>query len=278
MPASAGCGSPAPDSTPAPESRTPRSTQARDHGPKRPPELPAAFSLEFADPGPGPRAPSASAFRAEIGESDLAAVDALTRDHGLRCADTSVRAMMAQTRRQKIAAALIQEGLSVDALSSASWMRESPRERLPQVRFSCGRVASTRIDELDRPPSKGRLLYVFDAEDLPLRHASYQRTHADPAAALRDLEHTLERMTAIYGEPSVTRGSLPIPSADGRVEFEMLDNIEFEWRYADLLVKVTAMRVSSSSVTVGERLEVPIGIRPDAPTLLAPGPAEPEPE
>jgi hypothetical protein len=252
-----------PDPAAATSAADPAKTEAE------PPERPAAFTLEFEEPGPGPRAPTSAAFHAQIGVSDYAAVQALTQELGLRCGDTSIRAQMQSVREKKSEEARA-AGKSEDAISSASWNKPSKREGLPQIRFSCGKVDSTAVDERERPASAGRLLYVFDSEDLPLRHTSYQRTHATAALAFADVNEALAHMKSVYGEPTKTRHELPVPNEAGEVEFELLDNIEFEWAFSDLLVKISAMRVNPTSVTVGERVEVPIGIRPDAPGDLVP--------
>ncbi|MCA9717907.1 MAG: hypothetical protein KC468_24760, partial [Myxococcales bacterium] len=231
-------------------------------------------ALTFEEPGPGPRAPITAAFHVELGETDLAGVEATVQRLGLRCGDTSIRAQMKKMRETKMAEA---KARGEDVVTSASWAKPSKREKNPQVRYSCGRVAASQLGDRERPTSSGRLLYVFDSEQHPVRHASYQRTHKDQALALADVKEAVESATKLYGPPTRVRNALPEPAGDGAVEFPLLKNIEFEWEYSDLLVKIVALRLDETKVTVGERVEVPTGVRPDAPTLpRTPGDDAPE--
>ncbi len=227
--------------------------------------------LEFAEPAPGPRAPTAKALHVDIGRASYEDVQRITKEHGFECEDTSIRAKMKAMREAKMAEA---EARGEDAVTSASWAKPSKREKNPQVRFACVQVLSTRIGDRERPISAGRLLYIFDSESLPVRHASYQRIHKNQARALEDLSDVVAHMKSVYGEPTTVREQLPTPAEDGTVEFPMLKNIEFEWRYSDLLVKIQAVRLGGEKVTIGERVEVPIGLRPDAPAMAKPD-AEP---
>lgn len=248
-----------------------------------------AAPLEFREAGEGPRAPTSDVFGARIGAAKVADVEALVAARGLTCKDTSIRAMMAAKREAE--AKKRAEG-GEDAVSSASWMKKkSKREENPQVRFACPTVKAEQVGDRLRPPSQGRLLFVFDSDEHPLRHASYQRSHRSHAAALADFEDAVQAMTAIFGEPSERRGELPVADAKGQVTFPQGRNLEVRWTFADLLVRVTAIHFGQK-VTVGERIEVPHGVRPDAPILgktdlpppppptpafVAPPPAEPPP-
>jgi hypothetical protein len=161
-----------------------------------------------------------------------------------------------------------------DAVTAASWVnRRSKREANPQLRFSCPKIASDQLGDRPRAPASGRLLYVFDDATYPLRHASYQRTHKDHAAALLDFQDTVAAMTRVYGPPGKTpKTELPQPDTDGKLEFPNATNFEIAWDYADLAVRVNVLRYGDL-VTVGERVEVPHGIRPDAPKPAEGSPA-----
>jgi hypothetical protein len=226
-----------------------------------------ASPLEFRDPDPGPRAPDSAAFGAVIGATSYAEIKKLTEARELHCKDTSVRAMMEAKRaaeRKK------QEEAGADAVSSASWMnKKSKREKNPQVRFACPKVTSELFTDRERPRSRGRLLYVFDSEELPLRHASYQRSHHNHDAALADYKDAVAAATAIYGDPTESRGEIPEPGADGKVDFPQGRSLETRWDFSDLTVRVTAIHFGRK-VTVGERIEVPHGVRPDAPAMGKP--------
>ncbi|MDC0669473.1 hypothetical protein POL58_17085, partial [Nannocystis sp. ncelm1] len=162
-----------------------------------------------------------------------------------------------------------------DAVTSASLLdRKSKREANPQVRYSCPKTRSEQLTDRPRPPSEGRLLFVFDSAEHPLRHVSYQRTSKDPAPALADYQDAVAFYTGVYGPPTRTPSrELPAPDADGAVEIPVATNFETEWAFSDLLVKVSLLRYASL-ITVGERVEVPPGIRPDAPRLGKPAPAD----
>ena len=241
-----------------------------------------AAPLEFRDPDPGPRAPEAAAFGAEIGRSSYTDVKTYVEAKGFTCKDTSIRAMM-EAKREAEREKQAEEG--EDAVSSASWMKKkSKREKNPQVRFSCPSVNSDTIGDRERVKSRGRLLFVFDNDELPLRHVSYQRSHDNHSAALDDYEDSVKAMKARFGEPTASRGEVPERDADGKVVFPPSRSLELRWDFSDLTMKVTAIHFGRK-VTVGERIEVPHGIRPDAPTLgkpeptakpVEPAPTEPE--
>jgi len=157
-----------------------------------------------------------------------------------------------------------------DAVSSASWVKKkSKREGNPQIRFSCPDTPAAAIGDRPRPPSTGRFLLVLDSDELPLRHASYQRTHDDHALALADFDDAVAAFSATYGPPTGRTGELPRPDEGGRVHFPPAKTFEIRWEYADLLIKVTALQFGRQRVTIGERVEVPHGVRPDAPAQPA---------
>ena len=228
------------------------------------------WTFEFKDPPAGPRAPTTAAFGATIGTSMFPEVDAYVKKLGLHCGDTSVRAMMDRRRESERAKVDEARARGEDAVTSASWVnKRSKREANPQVRFSCPKTTSDQLTDRTRPPSSGRLLYIFDATAYPLRHASYQRTHRDHAAALADFNDAVAALTRAYGPPTrPLAGALPTPDKDGKVEFPAAKNMEVSWEFADMLARVNVLRYGEL-VTVGERVEVPHGLRPDAPRFVA---------
>ena len=202
-----------------------------------------------------------------------------TSQCGAKCADTSIRAMMDKRRETEKARIADAKARGEDAVTAASWVnKRSKREANPQLRFSCPKVASDQLQDRPRVPSSGRLLYVFDGAEYPLRHTSYQRTTGDQALALKDFEDTVAHFTRLYGAPTKTfKNPLPTPDKDGKVEFPTAMNFETSWEFADLLARVNVLRYGDL-VTIGERVEVPHGLRPDAPRfvdgkLLPPRPA-----
>lgn len=272
------CGAPTPETPPPPASDKPTSDKPGDKPGGNPlaglrslipGQAPAEWKFEFKDPGPGPRAPVTAAFEAELGSSMFPEVEALVARRGLKCADTSVRAMMDKRREVEKARIADAEARGEDAVTAASWVnKRSKREANPQLRFSCPKVTSDQLVDRPRVPSSGRLLYVFDDAIYPLRHTSYQRTHKEQAVALNDFEDTLAHFTRVYGPPTKTfKAELPKPDKDGKVEFPAAMNFESAWEYADLVVRVNVLRYGDL-VTIGERVEVPHGTRPDAPRFV----------
>lgn len=260
------CGTGTPDATPSAEPA--KSTEAEKSADAAAPKAADTWTFDFKEPGPGPRAPQTTAFGAVVGASMFAEVEAPLKQRGLECANTSVRAMMDRRRAVETAKVADAKARGEDAVTAASWVnKRSKREANPQLRFSCPDITSDQIGDRPRPPSKGRLLYVFDDESYPLRHSSYQRTHKDHAAALLDFQDAVAALTAIYGPPGKSpRTPLPQPDKDGKLEFPNATNFEIAWDFADLAVRVNVLRYGDL-VTVGERIEVPHGIRPDAPKL-----------
>ncbi|MEZ4452201.1 MAG: hypothetical protein R3B09_22235 [Nannocystaceae bacterium] len=257
------CGrNPAPDAAPKVEEKD-----------KLLPEIPSP--LEFRDADPGPRSPVTKIFGVDLGATHHTEVEAMTQRLGLKCSDTSIRAMM-ESKREAERKKMAERG--EDAVSSASWMKKkSKREANPQIRYSCPKVQSQELTDRARPPSTGRLLYVFDSADHPVRHVSYQRSHTDHEAAYADLEDSINAMTAIFGDPTGDRGQLP-ERVDGKVTFAPNRQYEVRWEYSDVVVRVTAIQFGPNKVTIGERVEVPHGVRPDAPQIgRPPGGAAPTP-
>lgn len=223
---------------------------------------------EFKDPPAGRRAPSYDAFRVKLGTTRFDDVGELVAALGLDCGDTSIRAMMDRRREKEKKRQDEAKARGEDAVTSASWMnRRSKRESNPQVRFSCPKITSDQIGDRPRVASTGRLLYVFDAYEYPVRHSSYQRTHQDHALAIKDFQDTVAVLTKTYGEPTKPlKNELPVADKTGAVEVPSAVNYEVAWEYADLLVRTNLLRYGKL-VTVGERVEVPHGLRPDAPNV-----------
>jgi hypothetical protein len=226
------------------------------------------WKFDFKDPPAGERAPVTRAFHLELGQAKFPDAEALTRRLGLVCGDTSIRAMMDARRvaeRKRIEEA---KARGEDAVTAASWLnRKSKREANPQIRYSCVKTDSAALGDRVRPPTQGRLLFVFDSADYPLRHASYQRTGKDTRAAILDFDDAVAYYTGVYGPAHKTPDrELPRPDDRGVVELPPATNYEYEWNYADLTVRVGILRFNDM-ITVGERIEVPHGIRPDAPRL-----------
>jgi hypothetical protein len=222
----------------------------------------ARFLPSFKDPPPGPRAPASDAFGVRVGGSTLEEVQRHVIQLGVPCPDTSVRALMAESRaaREREREERKRKGLPVDAVSGATGGR-STKELNPQVRLSCEGVTARQLTDRARGTSTGRLLFVFDSARHPLRHTSYQRTLPDPAAARPELEAAVAAFTARFGPPTHT------PSGANAQEIPWLVPLDYEWRFADLTARVSALNFGGTrGIALTELVEVPLPLRPDAPT------------
>jgi hypothetical protein len=224
--------------------------------------LDAVFLPPARDPPTGPRAPTSAAFGAVVGRSSLAQVQALLARRGLDCPDTGARALLGQARAAKQAelAESRRRGLPVDTVSGASVAsRRSTMERNPQVRLRCEGIDAAVLSDRPRAPSVGRLLFVFDSPDRPLRHASFQRSFADVASALPEVAAAVASNRRALGPASRS------PAVDG---LPWLAPVEHQWSFADLLVKVTALNFGKQ-VSLTEVVEVPLPLRADAPAVAS---------
>jgi hypothetical protein len=268
--AAAACTPPSQPTAETPPTARPPSAQPGSAAatPAKPP--PGEWTFDFKDPPAGPRAPTYAAFNVTVGTTKFSEIGPLVERLGLDCGDTSIRAMMDRRREKELARIDAAKARGEDAVTAASWIdRRSKREANPQVRYSCPKITADKLGDRTRAPSTGRLLYVFDSVDHPVRHASYQRTHQNHAEALADFNETLAALTTIYGPPTrPMKSELPRPAADGTVEFPSAVSFEATWEYGDLLVRANILRYGKL-VTVGERVEVPHGLRPDAPQVNA---------
>ena len=218
---------------------------------------------EWTDPGPGPRAPTNRAMGLDVGADHLDTVRDYLAARDLDCPDTSVRAQMQQLREKK-KAQVEAAGGDMDAVSGASIIgHKTQHERNPQVRLSCEEVPPSRLG-LDREGDRaGRALLVFDSPEHPLRHVSMKRNFETSGQALADMRSAIDAWTQRLGPPTTTSRELPAPEQGLR----KLVPVTYEWAYADLAVKLRVVDFGTRGSTVDERIEVPWGIRPDAPTL-----------
>lgn len=247
-----------------------RSMGRREAGPDT--VLPA-----FEEPKPGPRAPRTEALGVSLGVTRLPEVERSIGERSLTCKDTSARALMKGMReaREKADAEKLARGEEVDATTSASSKKVNAREKNPQVRLSCESTHAASLGDRVRQPGTGRLLYIFDSPEHPLRHVSYRRIHRDQRAALADAEDALRGMTEIFGPPATTTGRLPVAGAaaaegEGAPLFEKYAPFKATWSWSDLTVTVSALSYGARGVDVYEAVEVPWPVRPDAPALGRP--------
>ena len=222
----------------------------------------------FVDPPAGPRAPSAELLGARVGTSRLSDVRAVVARWGITCADRSVRTLMSELRARKRAdIADAKRRGTPDAVTGASILtHRTARDDNPQVRLSCEDTSSSRLVDRSRVTSTGRLLYVFDDEQAPLRHVSYERNHPAWDAALADFTTTRDAMAATLGKPRESSfGTSPENSAAEAVALPKYARRVAEFRYSDLVATVTVANLGGRGYSVGEILEVPLPVRADAP-------------
>ncbi|MEQ8275664.1 MAG: hypothetical protein RMA76_33980 [Deltaproteobacteria bacterium] len=220
---------------------------------------------DFAELGPGPRAPTTALLGVEVGKSTFDDVKGLASARGLDCKDTSARALMKQMRamKKKEREEKMAQGIEVDATSSASAKKKSPMEKNPQVRYSCEDTKAAQLADRERD-GVGRVLFVLDSPEHPVRHASYRRNHKTSQAAWHDAKATLDALTKTYGEPKMVKRPLPdAPSADA---FPLYTQSRYAWEFADLKVMLDVMG-TPRGVNVHEAVEVPWPVRSDAPAL-----------
>lgn len=221
----------------------------------------------FVEPGPGRRAPRSDLLGLVVGRTSLTETRAALAGRGLQCPDTSMRALMKEMREAKLRDVQERErlGKAPDAVTGASAMnRPSPKERNPQVRLSCEPVQAQRLADRPRASAPGRWLIVFDSPDHPLRHTSFERTHHLVPEASADLRDSVAALTARFGPP--TKSADPTRARD----LPWLSPAEWEWRFADLLVRVVGLNYGTRGVNVSETIEVPWPVRPTAPADAVP--------
>lgn len=258
----------------------------------------------FTEPSSQPRAPSSEGLGVKVGFTKLAEVKELLNQRRLTCEDTSARALMMQARERKKKEREEKEakGIEVDAVSSASLNKKSQMEKNPQVRLTCNDVTAASLGDRVRPSATGRWLFVFDGPELPLRHVSYRRVHAEQNEALADFDAAVQAMTARFGPPHVRTGeigaTMAVPAAEtsgGSITaqkeggekgtdqltqteiFPKLTPLKRQWNYSDIQVKVDLINYGKRGIDLLESVEVPWPVRPDAPSLpsgsLPPAPA-----
>lgn len=221
---------------------------------------------EFVEPKTGPRTAVTNFLGVEIGHTSLENLQSdVLVPGGWDCSDRSARAMLQEARRNKQAEIerVKAAGGDVDTVSGASLAnRRSPRERNPQVRMSCENTNAQSLPGSGRVESVGRLLYVFDSPNHPVRHASFERVHSEKTTALADFRATIDAVTATYGPPIAT--TAPVPKDPDALPW--LEPLRVSWRWSDLEVSVTLLNFGGPrGIRVGEVAEVPWPVRANAP-------------
>jgi hypothetical protein len=184
-------------------------------------------------------------FGARLGAAPPPAVrDRLDR-LGLSCRDASPRSLLAARAADDAAS---------DAVTGAS--ARAARARVsPQVRLSCEGALPPRLDQGRRvAAARGRLLFVFDDPDAPLRHVAFQRRHRDADAAAADLEETVRALERRFGAPA------PAPGSGAEPLLPLYEPRRYGWRLGCVEAEVTAVRLGPETFALSEK----IGVRPGA--------------
>jgi hypothetical protein len=221
----------------------------------------------FTEPGPGPRAPVTEWLGVRVGFSRFDSVKSTTAAWSLSCSDRGMRSMMAELRdkkREEVARA--EAHGTPDAVTGASILkRRTARDDNPQIRWNCNAASSTALRDRPRPSSSGRLLFVFDDERAPLRHASYQRNHRDWASAVVDFRDALAALSGRYGRP-IDKGTRPGADLTSDAPLPKYGRSEAEWRFSDVVADISIANLGDHGFSVSEVVEVPWPVRADAPS------------
>lgn len=226
----------------------------------------AFVAPNYVEPAPGPRAPRVDFLGAHFGASRRVDVERGLASWGVACRDRSVRALMNELREHK-REELARAG-EADVVSGASIVsRRTARDDNPQVRLGCERVTSRALRDRARPLSVGRVLFVFDAHDSVVRHASFQRNHPGWEDAHADFRSARDALAAVLGpaqEPPSRAGSTAGSTAvDAPPKY---GRRVVEWRFADLVATVSMVNLANRGFSISESVEVPLPVRADAPS------------
>jgi len=234
----------------------------------------------FTEPAAGPRAPVSERFGFHVGRTTLAEANSRLGELGVACENTSIRAVMDRVReaKKKEQEDKKAKGEDPDTVTGASIIHhKTKREKNPQVRLSCEKVAAKTLGEDWAGDATGRLLLVFDSPDLPLRHVSFSRDHIEDLAALSDYDAVSGRFVALFGGAPKEAAAKPAKSGTSEAGPGVLTRFEKRsrtWEFSDLSASVVLINYSTLGPSVTETVEVPWPVRPDAPTR----PSAPEPQ
>jgi hypothetical protein len=220
----------------------------------------------FTEPGPGPRAPGTDWLGVTVGLSRFESVKATTAAASLSCSDRGMRAMMTELRDKKREEVAKAEALGTpDTVTGASILkRRTARDDNPQIRWNCDDASSSALRDRPRPISSGRLLFVFDDDRAPVRHASYQRNHTDWASAVADFRDALGALSARLGTPA-GKGTIRPSELAAESPLPKYGRSEAEWRFSDAVASVSVANLGGHGFSVSEAVEVPWPVRADAP-------------
>jgi hypothetical protein len=209
----------------------------------------------------GPRAPrTLHLVDVEPGRTTLDAVQAFTQSRGWPCRDASMRGLMQAGREQaraKIDAAKA-AGIDPDTVAGASRAHYySKKERNPQIQWTCEDVDASGLTDLAPSAADVRadVVFIFDAEALPLRSAMVSRKLMSQSAALALREAALARF-ADLGAPQEVTGAPDL--TPGEKIFPRLRLVSSAWRWADRRVTVSVMNFGpAKGIDVREIVEIP---------------------
>ncbi len=202
----------------------------------------------------GARAPTHAALGQELGVSTVADVQAFALHAGITCLDRSVATIVKNGVASEISRREAAGESGIWALRLYGWL--NPHGRNPQVQLACEGVSSEALHDAERVPSHGRLLFVFDDANGPLRHVSFRRTIKDLQAAQSDWLKSALALSAAFApdDPPTERPELPL-----------LTPVEKSWNWTDVIASVQAINYGEpQGVVITETVEVPWPVRADA--------------
>lgn len=210
---------------------------------------------EFIDVPAGPRTPRREFLGLEVGKSSVGDAELVAQQAGATCENSSMRALMAAKREQtkKQMADAEARGDDPDGVTGASLANyHSKKERNPQVRLACDKVALASFTDRARVP--GDPLYwliIFDSPTHAVRHTSVSR-RIDLDLVGEEWQSAVDNMTKRFGAPT----KLKPPEGDVAANAYY----EAKWQFADLEAQVSAFRIGNKARFM-ERVEVPWPVR-----------------
>ncbi|MEY3214535.1 MAG: hypothetical protein RIT28_5016 [Pseudomonadota bacterium] len=127
--------------------------------------------------------------------------------------------------------------------------RPSPRRATTQVECK----GDLPLELLPERTVKGKLydLLIVRLDDGPVHHVSTTRRYSIPEDAGVDYAATVATLTAAFGPPTKAQ-----PFDREKVN-RALARFGTEWRFADLVISVSALKAAGDFVSVNERWDVP---------------------
>ena len=194
-----------------------------------------------------------------IGKTPVAELTTDAAKLGLSCEDVSLMEVMRKAHAQHnlptdmaALSKLPNATPGVPAGMPSDHMKYLKDPALQQVRLSCDN-AQLSLFGGGHVSGTGRLLLVADQKNEAIRSASLQRSDVDPHMAVADVRASLADLTARYGAPTWSQGTIP----DANGTFSHLDHVVRRWDFAGVSVELSAVDFAARGVAVSEEVHVP---------------------